>query len=141
MHEFQQTTEVTFADVEIAVRETQTTFDEMVTKKQAIEAASQEVNYLQQRWELLPDPNESAILLIEDLLDAQERLADEERAFVLADPGQRIEPVLDEGLRRHEGIMERRHIGDRRKGGFQNKGRKFFPPIRRRRELNNDTGT
>ena len=29
-------------------------------------------------------PNESAVLLIENLLDAQERLADEERGFVQA---------------------------------------------------------
>ncbi len=84
MYQFQQTTEVVFTDVEIAVRETQTAFDEMATKKQAIEAAEAEVDYLQQRWEILPDPNESAILLIEDLLDAQERLADEERAFITA---------------------------------------------------------
>ena len=84
IYEFQQTTEVAFADVEIAVRETHTAFDEMATKKLAIDAASREVAYLQQRWELLPDPNESAVLLIEDLLDAQERLADEEREFVRA---------------------------------------------------------
>ncbi|MFK8110995.1 MAG: TolC family protein [Rubripirellula sp.] len=83
-YEFQQTMEVTFAETEIAVRETQTAFDEMATKKQAIDAANREVSYLQQRWELLPDPNESSLLLIEDLLDAQERLADEERAFVRA---------------------------------------------------------
>ncbi len=84
MHEFHQTTEVVFADVEIALRETRTSFDEMASKQQAIEAASKEVAYLEQRWKLLPDPNESAVLLIEDLLDAQERLADEERAFVTA---------------------------------------------------------
>jgi outer membrane protein TolC len=84
MYEFQQSTEVAFAEVEVAVRETRTTFNEMVTKKQAIEASENEVNYLWQRWELLPDPNESAVLLIDDLLDAQERLADEERAFVRA---------------------------------------------------------
>ncbi len=84
IYEFQQSTEVVFADVDIAVRETKTTFDEMTTKRQAIEAASKEVAFLQQRWQLLPDPNESAILLIEDLLDAQQRLADEEQAFVAA---------------------------------------------------------
>lgn len=54
----------------------------MLTKKQAIDAAEREVSYLQQRWKLLPDPNESAVLLIENLLDAQERLADQERSFV-----------------------------------------------------------
>jgi len=84
MHEFQQTTDVAFTEVEVAVRETQTALGEMVTKQQAIEAASHEVSYLNQRWKLLPDPGESAVLLIENLLDAQERLADEERGFVQA---------------------------------------------------------
>lgn len=84
MHEFQQTTDVAFTEVEVAVRETQTALGEMVSKQQAIEAASHEVTYLNQRWKLLPDPGESAVLLIENLLDAQERLADEEQGFVKA---------------------------------------------------------
>ena len=84
MYDFHQTMEVTFAEIELAVRETQATYTEMVTKKQSIVAATSEVLYLQQRWDLLPDPEESAILLIEDLLDAQQRLANEERAFVTA---------------------------------------------------------
>lgn len=84
MYEFQQTTDIAFTEVEVAVRETQTALGEMVTKQQAIEAASHEVSYLNQRWKLLPDPGESAVLLIENLLDAQERLADEERGFVQA---------------------------------------------------------
>ena len=79
--DFQQTTEVAFTEVEVAVRETRTAYNEMLAKRKAIAAASNEVEYLQQRWELLPDPNESAVLLIEDLLDAQERLANEERSF------------------------------------------------------------
>ena len=84
LYEFQQSTEVAFAEVEIAVRETRATFEEMSTKKQSVVASENEVNYLRQRWELLPDPNESPVLLMEDLLDAQQRLADEERAFVAA---------------------------------------------------------
>jgi outer membrane protein TolC len=104
IYEFQQTTEVAFADVEIAVRETHTAFDEMATKQLAIDAASREVAYLQQRWELLPDPNESAVLLIEDLLDAQERLADEEREFVRAQVDYAISWVQ---LRKSMGVLLR----------------------------------
>lgn len=84
MHQFHQTMEVTFTEVEVAVRETETAYAEMAAKQQSVDAAGNEVLYLQERWDFLPDPNESAILLIEDLLDAQERLADEERAFVAA---------------------------------------------------------
>ncbi len=104
IYEFQQTTEVAFAEVEIAVRETHTAFEEMATKKLAIDAATREVAYLQQRWELLPDPNESAVLLIEDLLDAQERLADEEREFVRAQVDYAISWVL---LRKSMGVLLR----------------------------------
>lgn len=102
MHEFQQTMEVVFADVEIAVRETQTTYEEMSTKRRAIEAAQKEVAYLEQRWRLLPDPNESAVLLIEDLLDAQERLADEERAFTSSQVAYAMSWVQ---LRRSMGVL------------------------------------
>ncbi len=85
LYDFQQTTEVALTDVEIALRETQTTFGEMSAKKLSIQAAKREVDYLRVRWEYLPDPNESAILLIENLLDAQERLAGEEQAYVAAE--------------------------------------------------------
>ncbi|WP_235033115.1 TolC family protein [Rubripirellula obstinata] len=104
MHEFQQTTEEAFTEVELAVRETQTTYCEMVAKKQSIDAANREVDYLEQRWELLPDPNESAVLLIENLLDAQERLADEERSFVAAQVGYAMSWVQ---LRKTMGVLLR----------------------------------
>ena len=76
----------------------------MTVKKQAIAAAEREVAYLEQRWQLLPDPNESAVLLIEDLLDAQERLADEERAFVTAQLGYALSWVQ---LRKSMGVLLR----------------------------------
>ncbi len=104
IYEFHQATEVTFTEVEIAVRETKTTFTEMVTRNQAVEAAGNEVLYLQDRWDHLPDPNESAILLIEDLLDAQERLADEERDFVAAQTAYAMSWVQ---LRKAMGILLR----------------------------------
>jgi outer membrane protein TolC len=76
----------------------------MVTKQQAIAAASQEVAYLNQRWKLLPDPGESAVLLIENLLEAQERLADEERGFVRAQMAYAMSWVQ---LRRAMGVLLR----------------------------------
>ena len=104
IHDFQQTTDVAFTEVEVAVRETHTALGEMVTKQQAIEAASHEVSYLNQRWKLLPDPGESAVLLIENLLDAQERLADEERGFVQAQMAYAMSWVL---LRQAMGVLLR----------------------------------
>ena len=104
MYDFEQTTEAAFTDVEVAVRETQTAFAEMTVKKQAIAAAEREVAYLEHRWKLLPDPDESAVLLIEDLLDAQERLADEERGFVTAQVGYALSWVQ---LRKSMGVLLR----------------------------------
>ena len=54
IHEFQQTTDVAFTEVEVAVRETQTALGEMVTKQQAIEAASHEVNLPEPALEITP---------------------------------------------------------------------------------------
>lgn len=45
-------------------------------------AAQNETNYLQDRFDVLPGAEDSTILLLEDLLDGYERLADEESAFV-----------------------------------------------------------
>ncbi len=104
MYDFQQTTEEAFTEVEIAVRETQTAYAEMVAKKQSIDAATREVAYLKHRWELLPDPNESAVLLIEDYLDAQERLADEEGSLVAAQVNYALSWVQ---LRKSMGVLLR----------------------------------
>lgn len=82
--EFQQTTETAITEVEIAVRETKATYAELAARIRSVQAAGAEVDYLYQRWKWLPDPSESAVLLIEDLLDAQERSADEERSVVAA---------------------------------------------------------
>ncbi|WP_246151750.1 TolC family protein [Rubripirellula reticaptiva] len=102
--EFQQAAETAFTEVEVAVRETHTAFNEMIAKKQAIDAANREVDYLKQRWQWLPDPNESAVLLIEDLLDAQERLTDEEESFVRAQVAYALSWVQ---LRRSMGVLLR----------------------------------
>ncbi|MEM8667007.1 MAG: TolC family protein [Planctomycetota bacterium] len=104
VYEFQQTAEIAFTDVEVAVRETHTAFNEMLAKKASIDAAEREVAYLQQRWEQLPDPNESAVLLIENLLDAQERLADEEQSLVRAQVAYAMSWVQ---LRKQMGVLLR----------------------------------
>ncbi len=104
IHDFQQTAEETFTEVEISVRETHTSFHEMIAKKQAIDAAVAEVDYLNDRWRYLPDPSESAVVLIDDLLDAQERLADQERALVAAQISYAMSWVQ---LRRSMGVLLR----------------------------------
>jgi outer membrane protein TolC len=80
--EFQSTVESSLTEVEVAVREVQTSYREVVGKYQAMLAAANEMSYLDDRFRTLPGASDSATLLLEDLLDSQERLADEEGAFV-----------------------------------------------------------
>jgi len=109
VYEFQQTTESAITTVEIAVRETQTAFAEMTANRQSLLAAMREVSYLQQRWQWLPDPNESAVLLIEDLLDAQERVAEEEQAVTRAQVAYALSWIT---LRKAMGVLLQVHTED-----------------------------
>jgi outer membrane protein TolC len=82
MSRFSLTVEEALTSVEVAVREVQTSYGEMVAKHRAMRAAQSEADYLSDRWRVLPNVNDSAAQLLENLLDAQERVADEEQAMV-----------------------------------------------------------
>ena len=84
IQEFRQTTESAITEVEIASRETETSYSEMLEKKLAIQAAAAEVDYLTQRYQELPGDQDSLIVLVDNLLDSQERLAQQEREFTEA---------------------------------------------------------
>ena len=80
--EFQTVVEEALTSVEVAVREVSTSYQEMVGKYESMLASTDETEYLGDRWLNLPSENDSAVLLLENLLDAQERRSDEEAAFV-----------------------------------------------------------
>lgn len=79
---FRATVEKSLTDVEIANREVQTAYSEIQSRYQSMMAADRESQYLLDRFEVLPSAEDSATLLLEDLLDSFERLADEEASFV-----------------------------------------------------------
>jgi outer membrane protein TolC len=84
LHELQATAETAMGEVEAAVREAKASYQEMLSKYASMNAAQAEVDYVHQRWQLFPTADRAASLLLEDLLDAQERLAQEESDFVSA---------------------------------------------------------
>lgn len=84
VNEFRAVVESGLTDVEQATREVTTTYQEMLGRYQAMYASAEETAYLKDRWQVLPDINDSATLLLEDLLDSQDRLVDEESRFVSA---------------------------------------------------------
>ena len=100
--QFEETTQMLMADVEIAVREVSATYEEMAGKYRAMLAAEAEVEYLCQRWELLSGDDRSVSFLLEDLLDAQDRLAFAEYGFAVA---QRDWTISHTALKRATGTL------------------------------------
>ena len=68
-------------EVDIAVRELNTAFQETVAKERALAAAEAEANTIEQRWLRQVDGNGSAGLNLESLLRAQERVTAAEREY------------------------------------------------------------
>lgn len=72
------------AQVEIAVREVSTTHREMIARYHAMQADAAEVDYLTDRWRSLPGDQQVAGVVLDNLLSAQDRLADAELGFATA---------------------------------------------------------
>ena len=84
VHKFRAVVETGITDVEIAVREVKTAYQEMVGRYHSMVAANNEQAYLLDRWRTLPEFDDSVTLLLENVLDSQDRVADEEAAFARA---------------------------------------------------------
>ncbi len=74
-NQFRNTIHALQLEVEIAVREVETSYRELAAKHEALLAADAELDFIKNRWELLPGEDRTASLVLEDMLAAQERLA------------------------------------------------------------------
>ena len=83
-HQFRQTVETMKLEVELTIHQVAAAYESLNAKHRAMEAANAEVAYLFDRWLLLPVDNGSASLLLEDLLEAQDRLAESELGLLQA---------------------------------------------------------
>ncbi len=81
-------------EVEVAVAEVSTTFQEMRANHRSMEAAAVETDYFYDRWQLLPGSDRSAGFLLQDLLTAQERLNAAEFAFLQAEVSYNVTQML-----------------------------------------------
>jgi outer membrane protein TolC len=81
---FEDAVQSLLSEVEVAVRDVDTSYRELQGKYQALVAQETEVEYYQRRWEMLPGEDIAASFMLEDLLDAQDRLATEEFEFARA---------------------------------------------------------
>ncbi len=83
-HQFDTTVETLLLEVKTAVREVETSFREARAKYQAMEAASRQLEYIQQRWKHLPGEDRNINLYLEDLLNTQLQVAQAEFGFLKA---------------------------------------------------------
>ncbi|MCA9078991.1 MAG: TolC family protein [Planctomycetaceae bacterium] len=86
MRQLQSQYEVTLQtvglEVEVAVREVQTSQQELRGKAEAVAARERQLHNLEARWERLPGEDLATTLLLENILTAQDRLADAEFSYL-----------------------------------------------------------
>ncbi|MFT7638770.1 MAG: outer membrane protein [Pirellulaceae bacterium] len=82
---FQTTMDTLTADVETSLREVNVTYQEIFAKQASMNAAAAEVAFLHDRWKTLPGDDQTASVLLESLLSAQNRLTFEEQGAAQAE--------------------------------------------------------
>lgn len=83
--QFRATVETLLLEVKVAIREVETGYQDVLAKYHAMRAASEQVDYIEQRWRHLAGEERSVNLYLEDLLRAQERLTATEFSFLQAE--------------------------------------------------------
>ncbi len=68
-------------DVEVALRQVQLTYHTLLQRHESLAAVQGEADFLYDRWKMAPNSDGPSILLLEDLIAAQSRLADEEASL------------------------------------------------------------
>ena len=80
--QYRTTLQTVKLEVEVAVREIQTSNQEMFAKSEAMQARAAQLDSQTKRWRRLPGEDVSASLALENLLLSQERLAESEFSFL-----------------------------------------------------------
>ncbi|KAA5538542.1 TolC family protein [Roseiconus nitratireducens] len=80
-NQLEETIQQIHSDVAAAAREVQTSYREMGAKYASMNSAAEYVRLLERRWKELPGEGYTANSILEDLLDAQDRLLNEQTEF------------------------------------------------------------
>lgn len=83
-NQYQTTLNTLQLEVKVSVREVETAQAEMQSQAQAMNASTVELDYLEKRWEHLPGEDGTASLMLDNLLQSQNRLALNEFNFLTA---------------------------------------------------------
>jgi outer membrane protein len=80
--QYRSAIEAVKAEVDIALRELQTSHEELAAKSRTLSAAKAQADTLQARWKRAPGTNGTGALTLESLLDAQQRITEAEASLV-----------------------------------------------------------
>lgn len=80
--QYETTMQTLKLETRVAVREVETSFDELDTKLAAMQAMQAKARYIQRRWELMPGEGRSGSFVLEDLLAAQSQLTRAENEYL-----------------------------------------------------------
>lgn len=80
--QYETTVQTLKLETRVAVREVETSFDELDTKLSAMQAMKAKNSYILRRWELMPGEGRSGSYVLEDLLAAQSHLSRTENEFL-----------------------------------------------------------
>ena len=83
-NQYETTVRTLSLEVEVAVREMETSYAETLAQARAVKASETQLDYLEKRWELLPGDGGNAALMLDNLLTAQDRLVRSEGAYLQA---------------------------------------------------------
>ena len=81
-NQYETTIQTLKLETRVAVREVQTSHDELDTKLSALNAAKTKSDYILRRWELMPNDGRSGSSVLEDLLAAQAQLSAAEEDYL-----------------------------------------------------------
>jgi outer membrane protein len=101
-NQYAVTLETVRLEVEVAVREVQTSQQELLAKSQAVKAREDQLFNLTERWSRLPPTDATTPLLLENILDAQALLAATEQEYLKS---QVTYSLSLQGLRRATGSL------------------------------------
>lgn len=84
MYELNSVLSTVALDVEVALRDVQATYQETIGRTEAMRASQQELDYLRARWRMLPGDERLVSFLLDETLDAHDRLLESEAACARA---------------------------------------------------------
>lgn len=111
-NQYQVTLQTVGLEVEVAVREVETSQLELGAKAEAVAAREDQLTYLETRWEKLPREDLAASFMLENILNAQDRLLEAEFEYLQSNVTYNLSLM---NLKRATGLLLQHELVDLRR--------------------------